>query len=110
MSNPNNLPVCRYTGVSIQPEQSLTIGATIANVKAQYLIANTGDAKDLHKQQTIAFHESEANCNTCANLERVKHDKDSTGFLHGKCKTTGQMIQFHPDDPMHMDCYVSRWK
>ena len=79
-------------------------------MKAEYLIANTQEANAMHKQQLIAFHESEANCNTCANLERVRHEKQASGFLMGVCKATGRSIEFHPDDPMHLECYVSRWK
>lgn len=67
----------------------------------------------------ILFHESERNCNTCVNLERVKHPKCSAGWLTGRCKNidhaksvqlleADDLIRYYPDDPMHMSCYVSR--
>lgn len=61
-----------------------------------------------------SFHESEANCNTCKYLKREKHEKDKNGFLYGRCGRNpfGHMfvMKFHPEDPMHMRCYVSRWR
>jgi hypothetical protein len=53
----------------------------------------------------------------------VKRDKRRDGFLFGKCKRApsgkeaspyanrfeGEVMVFHPDDPMHMPCYASRW-
>lgn len=80
--------------------------------------------KDYDNKPTVrAFHESEANCNTCKHLVRVKHPKDPLGFLFGGCAskpdkhiyrqhdipTEHVPITFHPDDPMHMACYVPRW-
>jgi hypothetical protein len=54
-------------------------------------------------------------------LERVRHEKNSAGFLYGKCKgipnvaahqypMAGEVMVFHPDDSMNMPCYVSRWE
>ena len=103
------MKTCRYTGALVDQDQALTVGTTLPNVKARYIIANTDQAKTMHKQQIIAFHEHEANCNTCKNLCRVKHEKDQSGFLHGICQINQNPIEFHPDDPMHMSCYVSRW-
>jgi hypothetical protein len=65
------------------------------------------------KEEARAFHETEANCNTCKHLKRVQHEKDRHGFLYGQCghNPFGHMfvMKFHPDDPMHMRCYVPRW-
>lgn len=96
---------------------AVVIGSIIPCLNVQYLIHQ--DHLDIHKQSVKNFHESERNCNTCRFLTRVKHDKDSSGFLYGKCEnencsntlygSTKEHMIFHPDDPMHMDCYVPRW-
>jgi hypothetical protein len=71
----------------------------------------------------VSFHESEANCNTCSHLDRVKRPKNAAGFLYGRCKSQAPQIEaspyasravdgvmmFHPDDFMGMPCYSSRW-
>ena len=72
-------------------------------------MANTPEAKAAKRQNDQWFHESEANCNTCKLLERTKHEKRKDGFLLGNCTNTEKTLMFHPDDPMHMPCYVSRW-
>jgi hypothetical protein len=73
------------------------------------------------KRDRYLFDVSEANCNTCIHLLRIKHEKCATGFLQGKCKSIpinhpyqhrfkdydDNMI-FHPNDPIHMECYVHR--
>lgn len=56
-----------------------------------------------------AFHENDANCNTCKHLQRVKHEKCKFGFLEGRCIAHGMSMRFHPDDPMLMPCYEPRW-
>lgn len=73
-------------------------------------------------QERRAFDESEANCNTCTHLRRVAAPKCKAGFLTGFCdhpfrvaQRTPQILphpdtmRFHPNDPMHMPCYVPRW-
>jgi hypothetical protein len=111
---------CCFTGVKVTPDQAISIGATLPGVKAQYFMANTDEAREARKKSAILFHESERNCNTCSSLERVKHEKTPSGFLYGRCPTVdsshpysarqrGDIILFHPDDPMHMPCYTSRW-
>jgi len=62
------------------------------------------------KEQRIAKAEMDRNCNTCADLERVKHKKDKLGFLYGICKhhQYTNTIKFHPDDYMGMRCYINR--
>ena len=113
---------CRYTQVLLWPDETAVIGATIPGVKTRYYMARTDEAKALHRENGIAFHESEANCNTCSMLERVKRPKGKDGFLYGSCKsksprfdknpykTDDGFIKFHPDDWMGMPCYVSRWE
>ena len=114
---------CRYTKVLLWPDDAVAHGATMPGVKARYFMASTPEARSAHKQAGIWFHESEANCNTCRFLDRVKRSKNAAGFLYGKCAGTapryevspyasrqeGDVMVFHPDDAMHMPCYVSRW-
>lgn len=103
---------------NVSHNDAVVIGSTIPNVdyKALIPIKNLPD----HKKSIQFFHQSEMNCNTCKNLERIKHGKDSSGFLYGKCTSkdfsnkiydgnTKEKMKFHPDDPMHMPCYVSRF-
>lgn len=101
---------CRYTNEEIDIKDAIKIGATIPGVIAQYYMKNTSEVRELHKQQQIAFHESEANCNTCANMERIKHEKSKFGFLKIKCCMDNKIKTIHPDDPMFMSCYKSRWE
>jgi hypothetical protein len=63
------------------------------------------------------------NCNTCRHLCRVKHEKNSAGFLYGRCASSSSnldahpynhlmqdgIMAFHPDDLMGMPCYESRY-
>lgn len=102
---------CRYTKEIIPATEGTTIGSTVPNVKVQYVMKNTEEAKALHKQSQVIFHESEANCNTCLNLERVKHTKCKFSFVQAKCriKPEAGIMKIHPEDPMKMQCYVSRF-
>lgn len=113
---------CRYTDGLVWANQALVVGATIPGVKARYVIADTSEARQQHRLSGISFHESEANCNTCAHLERVAHLKNA-GLLYGRCaspeavrqaspyfaRAMGDVMVFHPDDYMGMPCYKSRW-
>ena len=67
---------------------------------------NTMNTKD----KRAAKADMDMNCNTCLDLERIKHDKDKLGFLYGKCKQHQyeNLIKFHPDDYMGMRCYINR--
>lgn len=60
------------------------------------------------KESKVEFDKSDRNCNTCKNLQREKHDKCKLGFLKGVCRSTGESIVFHPQDPMFKDCYIHR--
>ncbi len=84
------------------------------------------DTQNLSEEKLnhIAFSECERNCNTCHHLVRLKHEKQKDGMLFGKCAINSQelsedsfhkrdadgVMKFHPNDPMHMPCYVSRWR
>lgn len=101
---------CRYTNEEIDIKNAIKIGATISGVDAIYYMKNTLEVREMHKQQQVAFHKFDSNCNTCSFLERVKHNKCKTGTLKGKCLKYNKDIKFHPDDPMFMSCYKSRWE
>lgn len=119
-----NVYACFYTGILVWADRAVVIGAIIPRVKTCYVIAMTDEAKNAHKASGIAFHENEANCNTCRFLKRVKHNKNVAGFLYGRCTSSlpnieanpyfnrmeGDVMMFHPEDPMNMPCYVPRWK
>jgi hypothetical protein len=112
---------CRYTDQLVWADIAFVVGATMPGVKARYVI--TPDARQAHRNSGIAFHDSEANCNTCRHLVRVRHAKCRSGFLRGRCahpspqldaspyfnRMEGDVMVFHPDDPMHMPCYESRF-
>lgn len=103
----------RYLSIN----NAVIIGSTIPGLNIQYLIHK--DKLERHKLSVKRFHESEQNCNTCKFLTRINHLKSSSGFLHGKCEntvcnnnlygSTKEHMIFHPDDPMHMECYQPRW-
>lgn len=113
---------CRYTHVLVWPDQAGFVGALVPGVRAKYVVSKSAEATALHKASGISFQEAEANCNTCRWLKRVKHPKRG-GFLYGTCespesrsdaspyhdRTEQGVLMFHPDDPMHMPCYTSRW-
>ena len=100
---------CRYTLHLVWAQAAKLIGATMPGVKCRYVTEDTPEAIALHKQQSIDFHESEGNCNTCKSLGRVASPKCRHGWLDGKCNNDGEPIRFHPDQPLHMPCYESRW-
>lgn len=112
---------CRYTGELFDASTGIIRGPTIPNVAVAYL--DGPNSAKLHAENVALFHENDANCNTCRNLERVKHPKEPSGFLYGRCsspvgkpsaspyadRTHNGVMIFHPDDPMLMPCYESRW-
>ena len=114
----NEVHACCFTGLPVSITNGIIIGSIIPGVRAPRLMANTPEAKAAKRFHDRAFHKSEANCNMCRHLERVKHEKNRAGFLFGRCKspakTAGQypeaagVMQFHPDDPGLMPCWEAR--
>lgn len=114
---------CHYTSELVWADAAAFVGATMPGVRARYVVSPGPIPLARHKAQGILFHESEANCNTCSDLERVKHAKARDGLMRGKCRNPhsqqeanpyhnrfdGQVMVFHPDDWMGMPCYNSRW-
>lgn len=113
---------CDYTGrVTSEIEMH---GALVPGVKRKVPVSNTPEARSARKASAVAFHAMDANCNTCKHLVRVPHEKNSAGFLYGKCsnasgcpdkspyasRQAGDVMLFHPDDWMGMPCYESRWE
>lgn len=113
---------CRYTGKMIPISQAVISPALIPGVKSTLYHENSPEGWQHHKENVAAYEISEANCNTCKYLKRIKHEKDSSGFLYGICEKKSQLLSeytfhkrdkdgimtFHPHDPMGMDCYESR--
>lgn len=55
-----------------------------------------------------AYEAAEASCNTCKHLIRTPGPKCPQGFLNGTCAVTKTVLRFHPEDPGHKPCWVSR--
>ena len=111
---------CFVTGVLVSAVDAVPVGARIPGLKARNFIAPGEVARTAWLSEGRSFHESEANCNTCAHLERVP-SRERDGFLLGMCscgkgrtdlipysKPDFRTIKFHPEDPMHMPCYLAR--
>ena len=104
----NQVYACRYTKVPVWPEAKV-VGGFFGGTGFQDLMADSDDALRLRKEEVVAFHESEGNCNTCRLLVRVPHEKNYAGFLDGRCGRDNHVVRFHPEDPLHMKCYSSRF-
>lgn len=114
--------LCHHTNNIVHADDAVIVGAIVPSVNAKYVVLR-GIGELAHKQSAQWFHESEANCNTCKHLVRVVHKKSKDGFLYGKCNSktqdielhqyrgewVGDIMKFHPHDPMHMSCYDSRF-
>lgn len=115
---------CFYTGAMVSAGNSAITGAMIPGVKARYVMGSGDAAKLARKASSVAFHELDANCNTCKHLQRVAHEKSRAGFVLGMCgnkladrsshpyrdRERDGVMMIHPDDSMRMPCYESRWK
>jgi hypothetical protein len=102
----NQVFFCQYTGKSVSIGEHIFIGPVVPQVNGTYVCAK--NAMQAYKESKAMFNENEANCNTCAKLERLKHEKRKDGLLIGNCKNIGENIQFHPDNHMAMPCWVKR--
>lgn len=110
---------CHAMHKPIPATEVIIYGSLIPNLNIQYYYHNS--MKEYRKIQIREFNEFERNCNTCKHLIRVKHPKNSQGFLFGKCSSnesdinnpllygsTKDNLMFHPDDHMNMLCYEPR--
>lgn len=118
----NEVHRCFWTGKLVSADIAVITGGFMPGVKSQF-IAHP-DHHQAKRDSYIAFADiCERNCNTCKHLERAKQEKNRAGFLYGFCKSENSkkhtspyadrekdgLMVFHPDDPMHMDCYESRF-
>jgi len=99
---------CRYTHRLRALSDMRNMGAHVPGVKTECW-CSVPDGVAAWKQSARWFAENDANCNTCAHLQRVPHAKCFTGMLDGICRKTSQALRFHPEDWMGMACYESRW-
>jgi hypothetical protein len=101
---------CRYTGLPVGGDGATFTGALTPGVKTRYVMGTSEAAKAGMKASRQAFNEMDSNCNTCGNLDRMKHEKRRDGFLLGVCKAgkVEGVMTFHPDDYMGMPCWVTR--
>jgi len=99
------LYTCQYTGLKVSREESIFLGPCVPQVNGTYVCHPT--ALPFFKKAKRNFDESEANCNTCKHLVRVKHEPRKDGMLRGECQTMPNLL-FHPDDFMGMKCYEQR--
>src|SRR5882762_10836245 len=98
---------CHYSSKMIFLPEGIISGGVMPGIKVKYLCHP--DHKATKKQSQIAFNDMDENCNTCKNLQRIKHAKNDQGFLFGECKKQdNKPIKFHPDDWMGMLCYENR--
>jgi hypothetical protein len=109
---------CRYCNEPLVEAEATKIGEFFGPESIFYMHKHHAEE---HKESRRAFDRSERNCNTCIHLQRIKHEKCLSGFLQGKCLSTpinhpyvdrfvsyGNIV-FHPNDPMHMECYEPRF-
>jgi hypothetical protein len=107
--------VCQYTQSMVTVDSSIFIGPVMPNVNGTYVCAP--HALAAFKSSRANFNAEERNCNTCKSLQRIQHAKNKGGFLYGRCgkgitehqyPMKGDVIMFHPDDPMGMPCWEAR--
>lgn len=109
----SDIYICQYTKKQVHINDAIYLGPIIPQVNGTYVCHP--DAPQARAESVKQFNRTEANCNTCKNLERVPHDKRG-GFQRGKCGKAKNhpypvkdgAITFHPDDHMGMECYEAR--
>jgi hypothetical protein len=110
---------CQYTKKLVACDEAIMLGAIIPQVTQTFVCAP--DAQEAFRISKRQFDELDANCNSCTNFERVKHDKNPNGFLRGQCARgivpehqaydkDGKIFWIHPDDHMGMECWKARQK
>ncbi len=111
---------CHWTGVPVSIVDSVIGGGFYPGVKSTFICSP--DHKHAKKESHRLFNEMDMNCNNCKHLDRVKREKNSAGFLFGKCLSDDRFLtdspyayaeendvmMFHPDDWMGMLCYEQR--
>jgi hypothetical protein len=101
--------VGHFTGTLFPADQAVRAGCIMPSLPSSYF---HWDIKDHHAARRQSYRDfcdiCEQNCNTCKWLTRMP-SKKGEGFLNGVCQRDNQSLRFHPEDPMHMKCYESRW-
>lgn len=97
---------CPWTGRTVPREEAILLPAIIPGVPPRLAAPEAGTARQASYR---AYADCEQNCNTCRHLERVPHPKCPHGWLEGTCRRDGRALRFHPEDPLHLACYESRW-
>jgi hypothetical protein len=102
--------LCAYSG-ELTPDARM-VGPILhgAGLQSRRMVSKSAKSEAAYKQATRDFHEFERSCNTCQHLCRVRHDKDPHGTLKGTCakQGSGEVMTFHPHDPMFMPCHEMR--
>ena len=98
---------CHITKRTTSVSESRLVGSFNVAVAGAYVCAN--DSKAEERLSRANWDECEANCNTCQSLKRLPKTSQTDGFMNGECLAQdGKPIRFHPDDPMHMQCWSAR--
>ncbi len=106
---------CQYTDAYVLVEDAIFLGPVMPNVSGTYVCSK--NSLDAYKASRSLFNETDANCNFCNNLVRIKHEKSKAGFLFGTCQKgikeqiypiKDNVIMFHPDDCLNFSCWESR--
>ena len=113
---------CSQLGNLLWPDDVRWVGAIVPRVDVQSVIGRSAEAQSARRQSITWAREMDANCNTCRWLERVRHAKDNSGLLYGRCRNPaarlyahpyrdrldGDVFPFAPDDWQGMPCYEGR--
>jgi hypothetical protein len=110
---------CQYTKKLVACDVAIMLGAVMPQVTCTFVCAP--DALEAFRASKREFDALDANCNSCENFVRVKHDKSPYGFLRGTCgigvlpdhmvyDIEDNVFWIHPDDHMGMPCWKARQK
>ena len=102
---------CRFTKRPVIIGNHRISGNTIPQANVCYVAGLDTWAQE--RESRAAFHESEANCNMCANFVRSPYDRRTfaySGVFHGRCKIGEKEGEYMvaPDDYMGMACWTPR--
>lgn len=100
---------CHYTGLEIEDGAPfIELPGVVPQASVKYRCHPT--AREAYRAAKHEFHKVDRNCNACAHVRRVPHDR----LLHGMTVVDCNIGLFdgpraiHPDDCMDMPCWVSR--
>lgn len=112
---------CHYSGAEVRFGEHIFIGPVAPQTRGAY-VCHPVSGPPAFRVSRRDFDETEANCNTCAHLQRVQHEPNRAGLLYGRCSvledrrmhpyasriTDDGTFPFHPDDWMGMPCHKPR--